>query len=273
MTPRFVALANILTVLVLLFAAPASAQRDWNSYSDKRFEQPSRFGNGDDKAPRNTPGEFDYYALVLSWSPTYCSSPQGDDDTSQCNRHDGRRYAFVLHGLWPQYSSGYPSDCYTRRKPYLPQPLIDSMLDIMPSPGLVIHEYKKHGTCSGLEPASYYALARRLFNSIRIPETFVNPFEVQYVSPRKLEDELISRNPGLRPGMIAISCEGRGGKLREVRICFDREGRPRNCGENENERRMCNAQELFVPPVRSTKPDPESSPVSGYGGSPLPVPR
>ena len=52
------------------------------------------------------------------------------------------------------------------------------MLDIMPSRKLVIHEYRLHGTCSGLHPAPYYALARRLFTRIRIPERYQNPFEI-----------------------------------------------------------------------------------------------
>src|SRR6185503_14084819 len=38
------------------------------------------------------PGTFDYYVLVLSWSPTHCSSPagRGADDDMQCR--SGRPY-------------------------------------------------------------------------------------------------------------------------------------------------------------------------------------
>ena len=54
------------------------------------------------------PGEFDYYALALSWSPSYCAT-NGGRDPNQCG--SGRRLGFVLHGLWPQYEKGYPQSC------------------------------------------------------------------------------------------------------------------------------------------------------------------
>jgi ribonuclease T2 len=201
----------------------------------------------------NVSGQFDYYALIMSWSPTHCSTPDGEDDAQQCARRDGRRYAFVLHGLWPQYERGYPESCRTRKKPFVPQTVIDGMLDVMPSKGLIIHQYRKHGTCSGLEPDGYFDLARQLFKSIRIPDRFVNPFETQYLSPEELVDDLVDSNPGLKPDMVAVSCGGPGNRLKEVRICFTREGKLRSCGANEDERKLCRSDRVGVPPVRSTK--------------------
>jgi ribonuclease T2 len=201
----------------------------------------------------NSAGQFDYYSLVMSWSPTHCSTPEGEDDTQQCSRRDGRRYAFVLHGLWPQYERGYPESCRTRDRPFVPQPVIDDMLDVMPSKGLIIHQYRKHGTCSGLDPDDYFNLARRLFQSIRIPDRFVNPFEPQSLSPEQLIADLVNSNPQLKPDMVAVACGGPGNRLKEVRICFTREGKLRSCGANEVERRLCRGDRFSVPPVRSTK--------------------
>ena len=223
---------------------------------------------------RDAAGEFDYYTLVLSWSPTYCATSERDRTDPQCERQDGRRYAFVLHGLWPQHERGYPEYCRTRGRPYVPQPVIDSMLDIMPSPRLVIHEYKKHGTCAGLKPAEYYVLARRLYSSVRIPERYVNPFETQFVSPDELADEFRRVNPEIKPDMIAVACGGPGNRLREVRLCFTKEGEPRSCGGNEDQRRLCSAQRMFVPPVRSTKSGPDApAERESPRASPLPTPR
>jgi len=241
---------------------------------EAQAQRPLSF-NERDEAARNVAGAFDYYALVLSWSPTHCSTPAGSDDDIQCNRRDGRRYAFILHGLWPQYEKGYPESCRTRRRPFVPETLIDGMLDIMPSRGLIIHEYRKHGTCSGLDPAGYFQLARQLFSSIRIPERYVNPFETQYVSPRELQRDFMAVNPQLGPDMIAVDCaRGARGRLREIRICFSRDGEPQACGPNEDQRRMCSSEEVAVPPVRSMKPDADgaASP-SGTFRSPLPSPR
>ena len=254
------------------------------SGSDRRANN-DNYGSGSrskrDGYGTDVPGQFDYYSLVLSWSPTYCADRGRDDDT-QCNRRDGRRYSFVLHGLWPQYENGYPSDCRLPRRPFVPEPVINSMLDIMPSRGLVIHEYRKHGTCSGLDPAQYYATSRRLFETITIPERFRNPMESQVVSAADVEREFLRANPQFGPNMMAVVCGGAGGSLREVRFCLSKEGKPRTCGQNETRRRLCTANQVFIPPARSTKESgwgsgqsgsANSNAGSGVRSSPLPGPR
>lgn len=228
--------------------------------------------SGRSQRDQHVAGQFDYYSLVLSWSPTHCSSPEGADDDLQCNRRDGKRYAFVLHGLWPQYTRGWPQDCRLPRRPFVPDTIIDGMLDIMPSRGLVIHEYRKHGTCSGLDPQSYFTLSRQLFKTVKVPEEYINPYETQFVSPQALRRAFAAANPGLPQQSIAVVC-GRGNRarLREVRLCFSKEGKPIACGTNEDERKLCQATEIAVPPVRSTKR--EDAPSAVQRQSPLPGPR
>ncbi|MCB1513939.1 MAG: ribonuclease T [Hyphomicrobiaceae bacterium] len=232
-----------------LLTSSADAQR---RYDDRGYGYDRGYDNRGPRQQRNVAGVFDYYALVLSWSPTHCASEDGKRDEMQCNRRDGRRYNFVLHGLWPQYERGFPNDCPTRDRPFVPQRVIDSILDVMPARGLVIHEYRKHGTCSGLDPAGYFDLARQLYNRIRIPERYVNPFDVQFVAPEELMREMIAANPELKPDMMAISCGGPGNRLKEVRVCFTKSGQLRSCGQNEDQRRMCSARQMYVPPVRSS---------------------
>lgn len=198
----------------------------------------------------NAAGNFDYYSLVLSWSPTHCASPEGEGDDTQCARRDGRRYAFILHGLWPQYERGYPEDCPTRVRPYVPQSVIDGMFDIMPSKRLIIHEYRKHGTCSGLSPEGYFQTARRLYGSLKLPERFRNPNEPQYLDPREVIREFVSANPQLKPDMLAVGCGGPGSRFREVRICFTKTGELRSCGRNEEQGGLCRSSRMYVPPVR-----------------------
>ncbi|MGD9785460.1 MAG: ribonuclease T [Hyphomicrobiaceae bacterium] len=244
-----------LHAVLALCAAAAAADNAHAQRRDYGYERDRPYGNryGND-AQRNVAGEFDYYALVLSWSPTHCDTDAGrrTDSDMQCNRRDGRRYNFVLHGLWPQYERGYPESCPTRDRPFVPNSVVDGMLDIMPARGLVIHEYRKHGTCSGLDPAGYYDLARKLFQRIRIPERYVNPFDVQMVAPDQLVRELTAANPGLKPEMIAVSCGGPGSRLKEIRICHSKSGQLQACGRNESQRRLCSARQMYVPPVRST---------------------
>ncbi len=56
-----------------------------------------------------TPGVFDFYVLALSWSPTFCTLTGEQRGNPQCDA--GKRLGFVVHGLWPQYDRGYPSEC------------------------------------------------------------------------------------------------------------------------------------------------------------------
>ncbi len=192
-------------------------------------------------------GVFDYYTLVLSWSPTFCEGKSQGEEGAQCN---GKRdYAFVLHGLWPQYERGFPEACRIGKKPWVPGPLIDSMLDIMPSPKLVIHEYKKHGTCSGLDPNGYYALARKLYGKITIPPAFQAPTKAIVTSAGEVEAAFLAANPQMSPEMLSVAC-GRRDRVREVRVCFTREGELRSCGRNEAQERLCRAEKVTMPPVR-----------------------
>ncbi|OYW56456.1 MAG: hypothetical protein B7Y80_06605 [Hyphomicrobium sp. 32-62-53] len=256
---RFLSRLTIAMSVACAMAPAAQAQLRWDD-------------SGREGRQEHVAGKFDYYALVLSWSPTHCSTPQGEDDDMQCNRRDGKKYAFVLHGLWPQYQRGWPQECRLQRRPFVPDSVINSMLDIMPSRGLVIHEYRKHGTCSGLDVQGYFTLSRRLFKAIRIPEDFTNPFETQYVSPRDLRRAFAKANPGLPEAAIAVSCaRGNRGRLREIRICFSKDAKPIACGPNEDERKLCSAPEMAVPPVRSMKTDDTG--VGSVRSSPLPGPR
>ncbi len=201
-------------------------------------------------AKKHKAGDFDYYALVLSWSPTHCGTPQGRRDRTQCSPRTGSGYSFVLHGLWPQYERGYPEKCRTRYRPYVSKPTIASMMDIMPSKGLIIHEYRKHGTCSGLVPRDYFSLSRKLYDKIKIPAAYKAPQKEQFVSPQNLVADFMSANPELKADMMGVVCRGSGNRLREIRICFSKDGTLRSCGKNENQRKLCKAKRMFVPPVR-----------------------
>lgn len=196
------------------------------------------------------PGQFDYYALTLSWSPTYCASEIGQGDRQQCGL--GRAYAFVVHGLWPQYERGWPQDCTLREK-WVPDDVIAAMLDIMPSKKLIIHEWKKHGGCSGLRMRAYFELTRSLFTKIRIPARYLGPQEAVVTTPEQLVIDFVKTNRDLTSDMLSVQCGNSRGaaRLAELRICFGKDGTLRACGGNE--RRQCRAEKLVLPPVRGGK--------------------
>lgn len=195
------------------------------------------------RAPASAPGRFDYYILALSWSPTYCADPRAAArDQAQCG--GARRYAFVVHGLWPQNEIGWPQDCPTAVRD-VPAALAQQQLDIMPSARLVQHQWSKHGSCSGLTPQAYFDLTRRLRASIATPPTFVAPDKPLLVSAADVRSRFVAANPKLRADGLAISC--RDGRLHEVRICLTKAGALRACGRDVRDR--CEGR-VQMPPVR-----------------------
>jgi ribonuclease T2 len=78
---------------------------------------------------QNTPGEFDFYVLSLSWSPSFCeeAAERGNSGRSQQVQCGGRPFSFVVHGLWPQYEHGFPDYC-ERPAPRLDRNIMTSML-------------------------------------------------------------------------------------------------------------------------------------------------
>lgn len=190
----------------------------------------------------DVPGSFDFYVLSLTWSPSYCAAEGGVRDDAQCET--GRRYGFLVHGLWPQYERGYPEDCPTRLAP--DEAGIRALADLMPARGLVRHEWRKHGACSGLSPADYLKTIRAAREAIRIPAAFRQIDSYRTVSPAEVEAAFVAANPGLRPRGIAVTCDGR--RLREVRVCLTRDLGFRAC--EEVDRRACRADRVVLPPVR-----------------------
>jgi ribonuclease T2 len=244
--------ATTAALLALCIGGDALAQRP--PYRDRPDGYDRGYDRDYDRRGRrgreHQAGVFDYYLLALSWSPTFCADVGDQRGDPQCNAR-GRPYAFVLHGLWPQYERGWPQDCESPDRGYVPRPVAQRMLDIMPSERLVFHEYRKHGTCSGLGVDGFFDLARRLHDKVRIPPRFVGLADPRTtVSPRGLIEDFMSANPGLEPDMIVVACGGAGNRLKEVRICFDKGGNFRACGRNENQARLCRAERMYVPPVR-----------------------
>jgi ribonuclease T2 len=202
-------------------------------------------------AQRTEPGAFDYYVLALSWSPTYCADTGDERNDPQCEPRRERPYAFVLHGLWPQYERGAPRDCRSPDRGWVPRKVARRMLDIMPSEKLVFAEYRRHGTCSGLGVDGYFDLARKLYDRVKVPPRFVNLTDDRMtVSLFEVVADFVEANPGLKPDMLSVQCGGAGNRLKEVRVCFARTGEFRTCGRNEDQRRLCSADRLYVPPVR-----------------------
>lgn len=187
---------------------------------------------------------FDFYVLSLSWSPSYCEIEGSDADRDQCG--GGRPYAFVVHGLWPQHERGYPRDC-PADPAVAPEPaLVRSMLDIMPAPGLVRHEWRAHGTCSGLSPEAFFDKTRQARERIVVPVAYERLNNWTTVEPGDVERAFLAANPGLGADMIAPVCGKR--FLAEIRICMTKALGFRACAEIDRD--ACRLDKAVMPPVR-----------------------
>jgi len=183
---------------------------------------------------RGQPGVFDYYVFTLSWSPEFCHSHA---DSPECaSGHLG----FVVHGLWPQYVDGYPENCSTEPGPTNPE----AMTDIMPDAGLVMHEWKTHGTCSGLDADAYFKLVRQAYASVKIPEQVAAPKRQFSITPQELKEDFVGANPRIKDEDIAVGCGNNW--LTGISVCMDKQLQPRPC----EALRDCRANSIRVAPVR-----------------------
>jgi ribonuclease T2 len=188
---------------------------------------------------------FDFYVLALSWSPTYCDDSRARTrDTQQCAAP--RPFAFVVHGLWPQFERGFPGACQTQ----FPRPTatqIAAMLDIMPSERLVQHEWEQHGSCSGLSSRDYLSLTRAAYERVGIPIEFQRATQWQRISAGEVEAAFLESNPGLTSEGISVT--RRGNLLSEVRICLTLDLKPRRCEEVDRDGAAAQTR-LSMPPAR-----------------------
>jgi ribonuclease T2 len=185
--------------------------------------------------------DFDFYVLSLSWSPSWCAGNDRDGSTAQC---DGRRaYTFIAHGLWPQNERGWPEYCSSSEPERVPQALARTLYDIIPSAGLAGHEWRKHGTCSGLTQRVYFDTLKAAYRKVRLPPAIFDGRIQRRLAVDDIEALFARANPGLKPDGIAVGCDD--GRLSEVRICMTKSLAFRACAEVD--RNACRARMVNLP--------------------------
>lgn len=188
-------------------------------------------------------GVFDYYVMALSWSPNWCELTGDARRSPQCE--DGTGNGWILHGLWPQYTRGYPTYCKTgQRAPSRAQTA--AMADIMGTGGLAWHQWKKHGVCSGLSAKDYFALSREAYARVSRPEVFRKLDRDIALPAAVVEEAFLKANPALTPEGLTITCKR--GHIQEARVCLSRELDFIPCGEDV--RRDCTLDDALFTPLR-----------------------
>ncbi len=188
-------------------------------------------------------GDFDYYVLSLSWTPSWCAETGDDRGSPQCDA--GQGYGFAVHGLWPQYENGWPSNCRTvARDPS--RSMTNAMADIMGSGGSAWYQWKKHGRCAGLPADAFFATLRAAYQRVNRPDVF-RALKGSIALPASVvEAAFLEANPDMEADGISVTCKD--ARIQEVRICLTKDLTPRACGADTVQ--DCPLQDAAMDPIR-----------------------
>ncbi|KIN65376.1 Ribonuclease T2 family protein [Sulfitobacter noctilucae] len=194
-------------------------------------------------AEGDRPGTFDYYVLALSWSPNWCLREGDARNSPQCDTGTG--HGWIMHGLWPQFHRGYPSFCQTAKRPPS-RGMTAQMADIMGTSGLAWHQWKKHGTCTGLSATDYYTLSREAYARVVRPEIFRQLKRSVNLPASVIEEAFLKANPSMEADGVTITCNNR--QIQEARICLSKTLEPVPCGQDVV--RDCSLKDAIFSPIR-----------------------
>jgi ribonuclease T2 len=116
----------------------------------------------------------------------------------------------------------------------------------MPSPRLVLHQWNRHGTCTGLSAQAYFDTLRKARAAVTIPAAYHDFNKPTLVAPRDVAEAFVKANPGLTQAAMAVACDKT--RLTEVRLCLRKDFTFRDCAQVA--RRNCRRDELVMPAVR-----------------------
>jgi ribonuclease T2 len=168
------------------------------------------------------------YVLAASWSPEYCKSAR-DKASMQCSGRNGR-FGFILHGLWPEAAKGPPPQwCVAGPRPK--GETLRRNLCMTPAPGLLEHEWAKHGTCMAKKPETYFKVSGILWRSVQWPDAD-RLSRKEGLTAGDLRDAFVTANPGWKRDQVGVEANQRGW-LKGMRLCYSRRFRPQRCERDD----------------------------------------
>ena len=96
--------------------------------------------------------------------------------------------------------------------------------DIYPDPGLLRHEWKTHGTCSGLSADAFFNLARQAEHSVAIPTELSTLDHQTSMPPAQILDLFAKTNPSFPRESLALSCGNN--YLTAIEVCMSKTLQP-----------------------------------------------
>lgn len=190
--------------------------------------------------------DYDHYLLALSVAPAFCEdAPQRKQEYAQCRALSAAAFAampLTLHGLWPnRLGRDHPAWCgdevrgaFCSLPPLeLPADLRARLARAMPATADCLDRYQwaKHGSCSGLAEADYFAASAALTERVnRAIGKEIAQHAGREISLAAVRETLSRTDPALRDA-VSFDCRTprtsdpakRRPMLREVRIHFERD--------------------------------------------------
>jgi len=189
---------------------------------------------------------FDYYLLALSVAPAFCEDdPARSRRLAQCRQLSAPAFAaapLTLHGLWPNrldrrhpaFCAGEATGAFCRLPEVrLPAPTRARLDRAMPAVAdcLDRYEWAKHGSCSGMREADYFAASVALVDRLN---RALGGILAQYTGREVRLDDLraaLRRNDPALLDAVTFDCATprtpepakRRPMLREVRVSFERD--------------------------------------------------
>lgn len=205
-------------------------------------------------APAGDAPSFGLYVLALSWAPSFCCSHANKEE---CSALPGSFAAthLTLHGLWPNYLDAeqkgratYPQFCgpYTHcQKAHdatcEPDPAAIPAEMQKLAPGylgdgyfLADHEWPKHGSCTGLDAATYFKAALGAMK--QRPGEAGTPAVLRAAVGKEIALTDLQGAFGMPASSVLVSCDAEC-RLSQVSFCLahDAKGMPTTpiaCPEN-----------------------------------------
>ena len=116
--------------------------------------------------PEANPANFAFYTLALSLTPAFCETAPNKQQCRKLTEALNATTPLTLHGLWPENAQpgSYPESCNGEN---ITVKILERDIDarrlrqFMPgiADGLASHEWRKHGTCTGLSAKAYFIAA------------------------------------------------------------------------------------------------------------------
>jgi ribonuclease T2 len=199
-------------------------------------------------APPPPASKFGFYLLAMTWAPNFCC---GEPAQRQCTQLAGSYAAshLTLHGLWPNFtdeqsrglSRAWPQFCgvyahcehaedATCAPDVAVPPELAQLAPAYVGDGLATHEWSKHGSCTSLPAAGYFAAELAAIRMIP------NADALQPSIGKDLARDDLQRAFGVPPESVVLGCDAHC-RLTQVGFCLAKDGHdnptaPTPCTQN-----------------------------------------